>query len=78
MMTKGGKSMTKTYTTKAGDMWDGIAYKVYGDESYTDKLMMLNTQYCRFFVFPAGITLDLPEESTQTSANLPPWKQVKL
>lgn len=68
--------MTKTYTTIAGDMWDGIAYKVFDDESYTDKLIKLNPQYCRIFIFPAGITLDLPEESKQASASLPPWKQV--
>ena len=30
--------MTK-YTTIAGDMWDGIAYKTLGDEAYTDRLM---------------------------------------
>ena len=30
--------MTK-YTTIAGDMWDGIAYKTLGDEAYTDKLI---------------------------------------
>lgn len=24
-----------TYTTKQGDMWDMIAYKVYGSEEYT-------------------------------------------
>ena len=33
--------MTK-YTTIAGDMWDGIAYKTLGDEAYTDKLMKQN------------------------------------
>ena len=48
--------MTK-YTTIAGDMWDGIAYKTLGDEAYTDRLMKLNPQYRRTFVFPAGITL---------------------
>ena len=36
--------MTK-YTTIAGDMWDGIAYKTLGDEAYTDRLMKLNPQY---------------------------------
>ena len=41
--------MTK-YTTIAGDMWDGIAYKTLGDEAYTDRLMKLNPQYRRTFV----------------------------
>ena len=35
--------MTK-YTTIAGDMWDGIAYKTLGDEAYTDKLMKQNPE----------------------------------
>lgn len=42
--------MTK-YTTIAGDMWDGIAYKTLGDEAYTDRLMKLNPQYRRTFIF---------------------------
>ena len=45
-MTKGGGIMTK-YTTIAGDMWDGIAYKTLGDEAYTDKLMKQNPEYRR-------------------------------
>ena len=36
--------MTK-YTTIAGDMWDGIAYKTLGDEAYTDRLMKLNPHF---------------------------------
>lgn len=67
--------MTKTYTTISGDMWDGIAYKVYGDEAYTDKLMKLNPQYRNIVIFPAGIVLDLPEESLTVSVSLPPWKR---
>lgn len=72
--TKGGGTMTK-YTTIAGDMWDGIAYKTLGDEVYTDRLMKLNPQYRRTFVFPAGITLTVPEPETRVSSDLPPWKR---
>lgn len=72
--TKGGGTMTK-YTTIAGDMWDGIAYKTLGDEAYTDRLMKLNPQYRRTFVFPAGITLTVPEPETRVSSDLPPWKR---
>lgn len=66
--------MTK-YTTIAGDMWDGIAYKTLGDEAYMDRLMKLNPQYRRTFVFPAGITLTVPEPETRVSSDLPPWKR---
>jgi len=67
--------MIKTYTTISGDMWDGIAYKVYGDEAYTDELMKLNPKYRDIVIFPAGVVLDLPEESLSVSVSLPPWKR---
>lgn len=63
------------YKRVAGDMWDGIAYKTLGDEAYTDRLMKLNPQYRRTFVFPAGITLTVPEPETRVSSDLPPWKR---
>lgn len=66
--------MTK-YTTIAGDMWDGIVYKTLGDEAYTDRLMKANPKYRRLFVFPAGITLNIPDPETRVSAELPPWKR---
>lgn len=66
--------MTK-YTTIAGDMWDGIAYKTLGDEAYTDKLMKANKKHRHIVVFPAGITLDVPDHETKLAAGLPPWKR---
>ncbi|CCY40063.1 uncharacterized protein BN480_01322 [Firmicutes bacterium CAG:124] len=71
---KGGGGMTK-YTTIAGDMWDGIAYKTLGDEAYTDRIMKANPQHRRTVVFPAGITLDIPDAEARVSADLPPWKR---
>lgn len=68
--------MSKTYTTIQGDMWDSIAYAQMGDVSYTDRLMILNQGYRNYFIFPAGITLILPEPELDVSATLPPWKQV--
>lgn len=71
---KGGRDMTK-YTTIAGDMWDGIACKTLGDEAYMDKIMKVNPQYRKIVVFPAGITLDIPDARAQISSDLPPWKR---
>lgn len=65
--------MTK-YTTIAGDMWDGIAYKTLGDEACLDKLIKENKKYRHIFIFPAGITLSIPDPKTEVSADLPPWK----
>ena len=68
--------MSKTYTTVQGDMWDGIAFSQLGDAAYTDKLINLNRQYRDYYIFPAGITLTLPDPEVASSVTLPPWKQV--
>ena len=69
--------MSKTYVSVQGDMWDSIAYKTLGDVKYTDRLMSLNTEYRDIYIFPAGITLILPEkEETADAGFLPPWKAV--
>lgn len=67
--------MTKQYTTIAGDMWDVIAFKVYGDETKMDALMKHNPQYRAVNVFSAGVVLALPDEEPETPASLPPWKR---
>lgn len=65
------------YITVQGDMWDSIAYRQLGDVAYTDKLMALNPAYLDYYLFPAGITLTLPELSVETASSSPlPWKQV--
>lgn len=72
---KGGGGMTKTYTTVSGDTWDAIAYKMLGDETYTDKLITSNLQHRHTVIFSAGIVLDIPDTKTEVSAKLPPWKR---
>ncbi len=66
----------KTYTTVQGDMWDAVAFKTLGDTAYTGTLMDLNQKHLGFFVFPAGITLRLPDPIETTSERMPPWKRV--
>lgn len=68
--------MSKTYTTVQGDMWDSIAHSQLGDAAYIDKLINLNLEYREYYIFPAGITLTLPDISEEVSATLPPWKRV--
>lgn len=58
-------------------MWDGIAYAQMGSVNHTDKLMNANMQYREYYLFPAGIALNLPQIETNAAADaLPPWKQV--
>ena len=65
----------RTYKTIQGDMWDGIAYKTMGSTSYAGELMAKNRAYLDCYTFPAGIVLELPEEQTEMSGTLPPWKR---
>ncbi len=68
----------KTYTTKQGDTWDGIAYTELGDCARTKDLMWANQQHLGYCTFPAGIVLTLPESKIAASSinTVLPWKQV--
>ena len=68
--------MVKTYYTIQGDMWDGIAKKLYDDKSGVNALLEANQQYADIVVFPAGIILDVPDYEKPTPTNLlPPWRR---
>ena len=66
-----------TYTTKAGDMFDSIAYERLGSCRYTPLLIKNNPAQAENFVFNAGVELELPtiEQKNTTTAKLPPWKK---
>ena len=63
------------YRTVQGDTWDAIAYRELGSTDYTDQLIGANLEQVGKLLFPAGITLRLPEIEEKTSENLPPWKR---
>lgn len=65
----------KTYTTIQGDMWDTIAYRVYGKEAYISKLLEANEGLKDIAVFPAGVSVVCPEPDAETSSILPPWRR---
>lgn len=65
----------KTYTTIQGDMWDSIAYKVYGDEKYAGVLMQSNVDLLEIFIFGAGTVLTVPELSVEEETKSPPWRE---
>ncbi|MBR4193749.1 MAG: tail protein X [Oscillospiraceae bacterium] len=66
----------KTYTTKQGDMWDGIAYTEMGSTDHTGTLMQSNLRHVHYYTFPAGIVLNIPDIGEDESDVLPPWKKV--
>lgn len=67
--------MEATYTTRAGDAWDLIAYQVYGDVKYTGWLMAHNFPLLDVFVFDAGTVLNTPPlPAEQAASSLPAWR----
>ncbi len=66
--------MAETYTTVQGDMWDSIAYKVYGDEKYMGFLMQNNLDLLDIFIFGAGTVLSVPELESETESDMPSWR----
>ncbi len=60
--------MIKRYTTIQGDMWDFIAFKIYGSERFMDALLEANPDHAETIVLPAGIELDCPEVSRNAPA----------
>lgn len=68
--------MADMYITQAGDQWDLIAKKVYGDETYMSYLIDNNLQYIDVFEFSAGIALYTPPlQEENINDLLPPWRQ---
>ena len=63
------------HRTVQGDTWDAIAYRELGSTDYTDQLIGANLEHVGKLLFPAGVTLRLPEIEEKTSENLPPWKR---
>lgn len=67
--------MNKQYITVQGDMWDGIAYTQLGDARHMSTLLNANKEYLDYYIFPAGITLVLPDIEPDIPATLPPWRR---
>ena len=64
----------KIYTTIQGNMWDSIAYKLYGDEKYMCQLMQCNLELLDIFIFGAGTVLNVPELELESETDMPSWR----
>lgn len=62
------------YTTIQGDTWDIISLKNYNTELFVSNIIEANHKFRDYVFFPAGIVLNIPEVTQQTTINLPPWK----
>lgn len=66
----------KTYTTRQGDTWDQIAYRLWKKEALMGVLMHANPEYGDVLVFPADYTLIVPNIIiNDTQSGLPPWME---
>ena len=48
------------YVCSNGDMWDSIAYRLYGDESMFPEIMKVNRAYARVLTFEGGEVINVP------------------
>ncbi len=48
------------YVCANGDMWDSIAYRLYGDEFLFPEIMKANRAYARTLTFDGGEVLNVP------------------
>ena len=48
------------YVCSNGDMWDAIAYRLYGDELMFPEIMKANRAYARVLTFEGGEVLSVP------------------
>lgn len=64
------------YITKQGDMWDYIAYQVYGDEYMVSVLYEANPQYLTEYIFEDGCEIWCPKVDSEEDleADLPDWR----
>lgn len=62
--------------TIQGDTWDKLSIRAYGSAEYMDDLITANPKERMTTIFPAGVEIEVPAiDTTQTVANLPPWKR---
>ena len=64
------------YRTKNGEMWDSIAYKLYGDEKKATDIIAVNPRLADYVVFTGKEIINLPDnvEHIDTST-LAPWRR---
>lgn len=65
-----------TYSTIQGDMWDTIAFRLWGNEKLFHYLLAANPAHRNVVIFPSGVTLAVPALTTELTRKAadPPWK----
>jgi phage tail protein X len=67
------------YVTVAGDRWDSLAWRFYGDAALFGPIIQTNPQIPIEAVFEAGLNIGIPllavDHMIKETADLPPWKR---
>ncbi|MGH7986952.1 MAG: tail protein X [Candidatus Binataceae bacterium] len=65
------------HVTTAGERWDLLAWKYYGDPTLYSPIIMANPQVPIEPVFEAGLLIGIPilQVSQVNTSMLPPWKR---
>lgn len=56
-------------------MWDNVAKRVWGTEKMMHILIAANPSYRHILVFPAGISLVIPDIDIEPISAPPPWRR---
>jgi phage tail protein X len=67
------------HITTAGERWDTLAWKYYGDATLFGPIIQTNPQIAIEAVFEAGLNIGVPilvvNQAAQNQNDLPPWKR---
>lgn len=64
----------RIYRTLQGDVFDAIAFRLWGDEHMAHHLIAANPAVADVLVFPAGVELIVPDvQPVTTVPGLPAW-----
>ena len=67
------------HVTRAGERWDNLAWRYYGDPTAYSGIIMANGSVPIEPVLDSGITILIPllESSPVLKTDLPPWKRAQ-
>ena len=66
----------KIQIATAGDMWDQIALKYYGDEMKASYLLANNQELTDILIFEGGEKVKIPIiQESELITSLPPWRR---
>ncbi len=66
------------HITVEGDRWDNLAWQYYGDANAYEQIIAANPEVEIIPILPGGIKLLIPvieDDETESTTELPPWKQ---